>query len=195
MPTRELAAGTVAMPLCARCAGMYVGFAAALPCFLLRARRNGMPPRPAVWALAAVALAAWAADGAANAVTWVDTPAAARLGLGMLVGLSLSPIVAALFAATVSGARGLTVAPAWTAAALVAAALLGAAANARPAPALLAVESYASALGLVVFLAVVHMALLTIILRRRPALVAAAAAVTVTAQIVLLSIARTMIGV
>jgi uncharacterized membrane protein len=98
---RSFHLGTRAMPLCARCSGMYLGALAALGGLLAmgKARAGGFP-RPALLALFGVFAAAWAVDGLNSYLTLIPGAPHAyepnnvlRLATGLLMGLTLGVIV------------------------------------------------------------------------------------------------------
>jgi len=194
MPERALSAGGFSMPLCARCAGLYIGLLVALPYLLYRALTEPLAVTKPVIAAAAAAAVLFAADGVANAVGLWDTPKALRFGTGIALGAALSPLVSVLFATTAGIARARPAgAPLFAALAVASAALT--AANLAGSPSLLIVESYAAAAGALLFLGVIHTALLVLVLTPRRMLVAAVVAVfTVSGQLALLSGVRTLFG-
>ena len=196
IPERAVISGAASTPLCARCAGLYVAFAAALPFFVYRARKRagGMPTLP-FSVFAALALAAYVLDGAANTFGFLDTPASLRFGYGALAGLFLSPYVAALAALTFDWDTTRNAAGLASAVLLVAAAAAAAAVNALPSPPLIAVQSWLSAVGAVSLVFIIHTALLTLILRPRTIIAASAAVLTTAAQFALLAAVRMMLGV
>jgi uncharacterized membrane protein len=195
IPERAVSVGDAVMPVCARCAGMYVAFAAALPVFLLRAKRRGGLPTIPFCVIASLALAAYVLDGAANTFRLADTPAALRFGYGALVGLFLSPLVASLAALTFDWDTTRRAAGIPAALVFIAASAAGAAANVRPLPLLIAAESWLAAVGAVALVALVHTALLTLILRPRRIVAVSAALLTTTAQFALLAAVRRMLGI
>ena len=84
IPERCLWIAGTAMPVCARCTGIYFGALAALS-LRIRDRRQ--------WLLAALALVAidWSSEAAGLRPAW----AALRLTTGLLLGLAAAPVVAA----------------------------------------------------------------------------------------------------
>jgi uncharacterized membrane protein len=192
---RSLSSGDFTMPLCARCAGMYIGFLLALPAFLASAlRRRSSGARPFVPA-ACVAAALWLADGAANVLGLWQTPNAARFAVGAALGLSLSPFLASLFASAVVDGAPAKTAPRllWLPPLVLAAAL--SVANARPSRPLLVAESFAAAAGLLGLLVLVHSALLMLVLRtRRIPVAVAVSCLTVSSQVYVLSSLRSLLG-
>jgi uncharacterized membrane protein len=61
--TRSFHLGTRALPLCARCSGMYLGFLTGLGFLLMRAPRRGGFPRPKILVALGLLAAAFALDG------------------------------------------------------------------------------------------------------------------------------------
>jgi len=192
---RALASANCAMPVCSRCAGLYVGFFLALPFFFVFARL-GRRAKTGVFLVAAiVAAAAWGGDGLGNFAGLWETPNAVRFFTGVMLGLFLSPFVASLFGETVGGEIRTDSKPGWrTVGILFLAGALATAGNIYPATAYLVLESWAAAAGLVMLLAVVHAALALLVLRTRPAAAAGVAAITVPGQLVLLSSLRSVLG-
>ena len=197
IPGRMLEADGFAMPLCARCSGMYIGFFLALSANAVLSLRRRAVDGAAARALALISVVVWAADGAANEFGLLHTPHAARFGLGLLMGLSLSPIIVRLFLEELgvrpeNSARRSAVLPALT----VLCAALITSINVRPMRAVLVAESVAAVAGLAMFLLLVHAALILTIWRRCEKKLAFAAAVVATcAEIFLLAAARAALGV
>jgi uncharacterized membrane protein len=102
---RSFHLGTRALPLCARCTGMYLGALAALGGLLAMGKaRHGGFPRPALFAVLGVFAAAWAVDGLNSYLTLIPGAPHAyepnnilRLATGLLMGLALGTIVLAGF--------------------------------------------------------------------------------------------------
>lgn len=203
---RSFSAGGYVMPACTRCAGLYVGFALALPWALWRMRDGAAARSRVLTAGAILAGAAFLVDGAANTLALWETANLARYATGVMLGLLLSPYLASLFGLTVSGAAGTTGAtgaPAQTRgagvlAAMVAVAALATAANAPAGDRFLRVEAAAAAAGAFFFVTLVHAAILSLAVGARGRRLAAALALapfTAAAQMVTLSYLRTMAGI
>jgi len=98
---RSFHLGTRALPLCARCSGMYLGAMAAFGGLLaLGKSRHGGFPRPAVMAIFGAFAAVWAVDGLNSYLTLIPGAPHAyepnnvlRLATGLLMGLTLGTIV------------------------------------------------------------------------------------------------------
>jgi len=98
---RSFHLGTRALPLCARCSGMYLGALAAFGGLLaLGKSRHGGFPRPALMAPFGVFAALWAIDGLNSYLTLIPGAPHAyepnnllRLATGLLMGLTLGTIV------------------------------------------------------------------------------------------------------
>jgi uncharacterized membrane protein len=197
MPERSIAAAGAAMPCCARCAGIFVALALAMPWYAWKAARGAATPTKAFIAATVVAVVALGVDGAGNLsfVGLWDTPAAVRFLSGALVGFFVAPFAAELLAMTLERAVGEPMAGGWDAARLAVAAGLLALVNAHPTGALVTAESYAAGAGLVLFLGVAHTALWTLVLKGRVSIAAALSVVTVTAQVAAFSVVRTWAGV
>lgn len=98
---RSFHLGTRALPLCARCTGMYLGALAALGGLLaLGKARHGGFPRPALLVLFGLFAAAWAVDGLNSYLTLIPGAPHAyepnnvlRIATGLLMGLTLGVIV------------------------------------------------------------------------------------------------------
>jgi uncharacterized membrane protein len=98
---RSFHLGTRALPLCARCSGMYLGALAAFGGLLaLGKTRHGGFPRPALLAAFGVFAALWAIDGLNSYLTLIPGAPHAyepnnvlRLATGLLMGLTLGMIV------------------------------------------------------------------------------------------------------
>ena len=98
---RSFHLGTRALPLCARCSGMYLGSLAAFGGLLaLGKSRHGGFPRPALLALFGLFAAVWAVDGLNSYLTLIPGAPHAyepnnvlRLATGLLMGLTLGTIV------------------------------------------------------------------------------------------------------
>lgn len=196
IPSRALTADGFAMPLCARCAGIHVGFFCVLPAYLYLSRRRGAPPTTAYIVLTFAAAAPFAVDGIGSFLAWWDAPAAARFASGTLLAVFLSPYIAALFrAAREDLPGGVPIATAPGALIPLAAAAILTLANVRPAGWLLIAESYAAAAGVVIFLGTAHSAVLTLLFGgRRFRLAVGLASVTVAAQLALFSYLRMLTG-
>jgi uncharacterized membrane protein len=192
---RALESASFSMPVCSRCAGLYVGFFFALPFFFVLARRGRRAKTGAFVAGAIIAAAAWGGDGLGNFAGLWETPNAVRFFTGVMLGLFLSPFIASLFGETVGGEIRTGSRPRWrTAVILILTGALAAAGNIYPTTAYLVFESWAAAVGLVMLLAVVHTALALLVLKTRPAAAAGVAAVTVPGQLVFLSTLRSVLG-
>ncbi|HMK08196.1 MAG TPA: DUF2085 domain-containing protein [Anaerolineales bacterium] len=102
---RSFHLGTRAMPLCARCTGMYLGAMAAFIGLLAMGKaRHGGFPRPAFLGLFGLFAALWAIDGLNSYLTLIPGAPHAyepnnvlRLVTGLLMGLTLGTIVFAGF--------------------------------------------------------------------------------------------------
>ena len=102
---RSFHLGTRAMPLCARCSGMYLGALAALGGLLAMGKsRHGEFPRASLLVLFGLFAAVWAVDGLNSYLTLIPGAPHAyepnnvlRLGTGLLMGLTLGMIVFAGF--------------------------------------------------------------------------------------------------
>jgi uncharacterized membrane protein len=102
---RSFHLGARALPLCARCTGMYLGALTALVGLLaLGKARHGEFPRPALLGLLGLFAAFWAVDGLNSYLTLIPGAPHAyepnnvlRLGTGLLMGLTLGTIVFAGF--------------------------------------------------------------------------------------------------
>ncbi len=102
---RSFHLGTRALPLCARCSGMYLGALVAFGGLLaLGKSRHGGFPRPALLAMFGLFAAAWAIDGLNSYLTLIPGAPHAyepnnllRLTTGLLMGLTLGMIVFAGF--------------------------------------------------------------------------------------------------
>jgi uncharacterized membrane protein len=102
---RSFHLGARALPLCARCTGMYLGALTALLGLLaLGKARHGEFPRPALLALLGLFGASWAVDGLNSYLALIPGAPHAyepnnvlRLGTGLLMGLTLGTIVFAGF--------------------------------------------------------------------------------------------------
>jgi len=102
---RSFHLGTRALPLCARCTGMYLGALVGIVGLTALGRgRHGGFPRPALLGLMGLAAAAWAVDGLNSYLTLI--PGAPhpyqpnnvlRLVTGTLLGMSLGVVVLAGF--------------------------------------------------------------------------------------------------
>lgn len=184
------------MPVCARCAGLYVALAAALPVYIARSKQRAGAPGRVFVAASIVAMLVFLADGAANfeLIALVNTPDYLRLATGALAGFFLAPYIALLFAKTLDDADDAPMAGRMDAIVLVLATAALTAMNLHPAKWLIEAESYLAAAGLVLFLGVAHMALLMLVVRRRVAIAASIAVFTVSAQIVMLAEMRKLIG-
>jgi uncharacterized membrane protein len=98
---RSFHLGTRALPLCARCSGMYLGALVAFGGLLaLGKSRHGGFPRPALLALFGLFAALWAIDGLNSYLTLIPGAPHAyepnnvlRLATGLLMGLTLGTIV------------------------------------------------------------------------------------------------------
>jgi len=98
---RSFHLGTRALPLCARCSGMYLGALAAFGGLLaLGKSRHGGFPRTAVMAIFGAFAAVWAVDGLNSYLTLIPGAPHAyepnnvlRLATGLLMGLTLGTIV------------------------------------------------------------------------------------------------------
>ncbi len=84
IPDRSLSVGGVCLPLCARCIGIFVGFAAGWTFWRLVpiVRRN----RPAADLTLILGLGPMVADGLANSTGIVTTPGLFRFATGVLFG-------------------------------------------------------------------------------------------------------------
>jgi len=197
MDERALSAAGFTMPLCSRCAGLYLAVFLALPLFIFYcARRRTTVFTPFV-PLVSLAALAWAADGVANFFGLWQTPNVLRFATGAALGISLSPFLASLFLVTLDESPATAPACPWrllpVALAVVAALTT---ANVRPPAALLVLESYAAAAGVVMLLLLVHTALWLLILQRRHLpLAVSIALVTIAAQIVLFSSLRGLVNI
>lgn len=102
---RSFHLGTRALPLCARCSGMYLGALVAIGTLVALGRgRHGGFPRPALFAVFGLFAAAWAIDGLNSYLTLIPGAPHAyepnnvlRLVTGTLMGLSLGVLVVAGF--------------------------------------------------------------------------------------------------
>jgi len=109
IPERSQTAGGVALPLCARCTGMYLGAAFTLLALTVfgQHQRSGLPRAPASYVLLAF-IAAWGIDGANS--TWALFTGQALIyppdnmlrlatgfGAGFSIACALSPIYAGSF--------------------------------------------------------------------------------------------------
>lgn len=196
LPERALSSGGFSMPCCARCAGIYAGFLAGLAVFIARGRRRRGMPRWDFNAAALAALVLFTADAAANFMGFWDGGAATRLALGALGGLFLSPFIALLFYSTFEDVEGGDAIAGGASAALIFAAA-GAAClvNAAPAKTVIVIESWAAGGGLLALLGTVHFSILQLAFSgRRPAVAAALAAMSVTGQLALFSLLRSLVG-
>lgn len=182
------------MPLCARCAGIYAGFAVCLPLCLLALKTRGRAPTLFYHAAAAVSLGVFLADGAANTLGALDTPQALRFGTGALVGLFASPYLAFLLSTALEREGGRPVASSFDALVLAVTAALMSTLNVRPAAWFLWLESWAAAGGLLLFLVVIHSVLIVVVFRRRAPVAAGIALFTVVAQLAVFSILRSLTG-
>ena len=98
---RSFHLGTRALPLCARCTGMYLGALTAVAGLLAMGKaRFGGFPRPALLALFGLFAAAWAVDGLNSYLTLIPGAPHAyepnnvfRIATGLLMGLTLGTIV------------------------------------------------------------------------------------------------------
>jgi uncharacterized membrane protein len=98
---RSFHLGTRALPLCARCSGMYLGALAAFAgLFALGRSRHGGFPRPALLALFGLFVGLWAIDGLNSYLTLIPGAPHAyepnnvlRLATGLLMGLALGTTV------------------------------------------------------------------------------------------------------
>lgn len=102
---RSFHLGTRALPLCARCSGMYLGALVAIGTLAAIGRgRHGGFPRPALLAVLGLFAAAWAFDGANSYLTLIpgaphlyEPNNTLRLVTGTLMGLTLGVLVVAGF--------------------------------------------------------------------------------------------------
>jgi hypothetical protein len=175
---------------------MYVGFLLALSVLMPAAFAGRAYVSRVSVAFACVSAALWAVDGAANLFGLAATPGWGRFALGMLLAVSLSPFLAALFLGTFERpkSRQLRGGPAVSISLLAVG--LAAALNAAPRAWALSVETYAAAAGLTVFLLVVHAALIGLVIgTARARLAAALAFVTVGVQVAALGFLRALAGI
>jgi len=184
------------MPLCARCAGMYVGLFAGLPLSLLLVRLGKSLRRRPLYVLVAASAALWGADGIGNLLDCLHTPNAGRFALGMLLGLSLSPLIVRMFAREAGAEAAEGPGGGFMAPAIAAAAAGGGLLNVYPARALLVAESVAAFAGLVMFLATIHAGVVLAVSRNvRTRAAFAIAGATASAQMLFLSSMRGFLGV
>lgn len=102
---RSFHLGTRALPLCARCSGMYLGALVAIGSLIAMGRgRHGGFPRPALLAVFGLFAVAWAFDGLNSYLTLIpgaphlyEPNNVLRLVTGTLMGLSLGVLVVAGF--------------------------------------------------------------------------------------------------
>lgn len=102
---RSFHLGTRALPLCARCSGMYLGALVAIGTLVALGRgRHGGFPRPGLFAVFGLFAAVWAIDGLNSYLTLIPGAPHAyepnnvlRLVTGTLMGLSLGVLVVAGF--------------------------------------------------------------------------------------------------
>jgi uncharacterized membrane protein len=102
---RSFHLGTRALPLCARCSGMYLGALVAMGTLVALGRgRHGGFPRPGLFVVFGLFAAAWAIDGLNSYLTLIPGAPHAyepnnvlRLVTGTLMGLSLGVLVVAGF--------------------------------------------------------------------------------------------------
>ena len=102
---RSFHLGTRALPLCARCSGMYLGALVAIGTLVALGRgRHGGFPRASLFAVFGLFAAAWAIDGLNSYLTLIPGAPHAyepnnvlRLVTGTLMGLSLGVLVTAGF--------------------------------------------------------------------------------------------------
>jgi len=114
----------------------------------------------------------------------------------MFLGLSVSPLVVRLYLEESGGVRTLPAGGSWPILGVFAAAGLVAFLNFHPARVFLLAESAVALAGFLLLLALIHAALLSAGLRGvRQAAAFSMAGVTVTAQIVLVSCVRGLVGV
>lgn len=197
IPSRALSGGGWAMPLCARCAGLYVGFAVGLgPMLLLGRRARGLPTRFFMGA-SFIAFAAFAADGAGGFFSLWQAAGAVRFATGMAAGVFLSPYVALLYHNTVGADEpSAPICGARTAVWMLIAVGVFFGLNGNPAKWLLVGEAYAAAAGVAMLLVVAHTAILVLALgRKRYTLARLAAPVTALGQLALFSALRSLAGV
>lgn len=197
LPERALQTLTFTMPLCARCAGVYVAMALVLPVFLLLGRRRAGAPTAGFLAVSCLVWLAFAADAVAGFLRIWDSPAVVRFAFGVTASGFLCPYVARLFHATVARrTRHGPIADGWAILWLLTLSAIFSALNLAPSRTLLVAETAAAVAGVFLLLWVAHAAVLVLILgisRLRAAVVVAP--FTAAGQIAAFSLLRSLAGI